>query len=164
MNFNLLAEGLDGSLAEIVAKLQSLIDSFWIYIVIALDLYRHRSRGGCRHLGRVHRHQDRHCTPQRREDQRPRHDQKSRHRHRHYLRRGNGRAASHQRLVRLGRRVNRISFGLILCRACGTARLHTSLYAPSRFPRPPRLSSKSYPIFHERKMRAARCSPPFIFR
>ena len=29
-------EGLDGSLAEIVAKLQSLIDSFWIYIVIAL--------------------------------------------------------------------------------------------------------------------------------
>ena len=36
MNFNLLAEGLDGSLAEIVAKLQSLIDSFWIYIVIAL--------------------------------------------------------------------------------------------------------------------------------
>ena len=36
MNSNLLAEGLDGSLAEIVAKLQSLIDSFWIYIVIAL--------------------------------------------------------------------------------------------------------------------------------
>ena len=36
MNINLLAEGLDGSLAEIVAKLQSLIDSFWIYIVIAL--------------------------------------------------------------------------------------------------------------------------------
>ena len=36
MNFNLLAEGLDGSLAEIVAKLQSLIDSFWLYIVIAL--------------------------------------------------------------------------------------------------------------------------------
>ena len=37
MNFNLLTEtGLDGSLAEIVAKLQSLIDSFWIYIVIAL--------------------------------------------------------------------------------------------------------------------------------
>ena len=70
MNFNLLAEGLDGSLAEIVAKLQSLIDSFWIYIVIALaavvviwgsdrqllDLHRHRSRGGRRHLGCVHRH------------------------------------------------------------------------------------------------------------
>ena len=36
MNTNLLAEGLDGSLAEIVGKLQSLIDSFWIYIVIAL--------------------------------------------------------------------------------------------------------------------------------
>ena len=36
MNFNLLAEGLDGNLAEIVSKLQSLIDSFWIYIVIAL--------------------------------------------------------------------------------------------------------------------------------
>ena len=36
MNINLLAERLDGSLAEIVAKLQSLIDSFWIYIVIAL--------------------------------------------------------------------------------------------------------------------------------
>lgn len=31
-NINLLAsEGLDGSLAEIVAKLQSLMDSFWIY-------------------------------------------------------------------------------------------------------------------------------------
>ncbi len=27
---------LDGSLAQIVAKLQSLIDSFWVYIVIAL--------------------------------------------------------------------------------------------------------------------------------
>ena len=36
MNFNLLAEGLDGSLAEIVAKLQSMMDSFWLYIVIAL--------------------------------------------------------------------------------------------------------------------------------
>lgn len=36
MNFNLLAEGLDGSLAEIVGKLQSLMDSFWIYIVLAL--------------------------------------------------------------------------------------------------------------------------------
>ena len=36
MNFNLLAAGLDDSLAEIVGKLQSLIDSFWIYIVIAL--------------------------------------------------------------------------------------------------------------------------------
>ena len=35
---NLLAaeEGLNGSLAEIVAKLQSLMDSFWIYIVLAL--------------------------------------------------------------------------------------------------------------------------------
>lgn len=37
MNINLLAnDGLDGSLAEIVAKLQSLMDSFWIYIVLAL--------------------------------------------------------------------------------------------------------------------------------
>lgn len=37
MNINLLAnDGLDGSLAEIVAKLQSLMDSFWVYIVIAL--------------------------------------------------------------------------------------------------------------------------------
>ena len=38
--FNLLAAteetGLNGSLAEIVAKLQTLMDSFWIYIVIAL--------------------------------------------------------------------------------------------------------------------------------
>ena len=32
----LAAEGLNGSLAEIVAKLQSLMDSFWIYIVLAL--------------------------------------------------------------------------------------------------------------------------------
>lgn len=39
MNFSLLAnetDGLDGSLAEIVAKLQSLMDSFWVYIVLAL--------------------------------------------------------------------------------------------------------------------------------
>lgn len=38
MNFNLLAaeEGLNGSLAEIVNKLKVLMDSFWIYIVIAL--------------------------------------------------------------------------------------------------------------------------------
>ena len=36
MNFNLLAAGLDESLAEIVAKLQSLIDSFWLYVVLAL--------------------------------------------------------------------------------------------------------------------------------
>lgn len=38
--FNLLAaaenEGLNGSLAEIVAKLKGLMDSFWLYIVIAL--------------------------------------------------------------------------------------------------------------------------------
>lgn len=36
--FNLLAanEGLDSSLAEIVAKIQGLMDSFWIYIVLAL--------------------------------------------------------------------------------------------------------------------------------
>ena len=36
MNFTLLAAGLDENLAEIVAKLQSLIDSFWIYVVLAL--------------------------------------------------------------------------------------------------------------------------------
>lgn len=38
MNFNLLAadKGLDGSLAEILAKLQSLMNSFWLYIVLAL--------------------------------------------------------------------------------------------------------------------------------
>ena len=37
MNFNLLTEtGLDSNLAEIVEKLQSLMDSFWLYIVIAL--------------------------------------------------------------------------------------------------------------------------------
>ena len=36
MNFTLLAAGLDESLAEIVAKLQSLMDSFWLYIVLAL--------------------------------------------------------------------------------------------------------------------------------
>ena len=38
--FNLLAaaenEGLNGSLAQIVEKLKSLMDSFWIYIIIAL--------------------------------------------------------------------------------------------------------------------------------
>ncbi len=35
--YNLLAaEGLDGSLSEIVTKLQALMNSFWIYIVLAL--------------------------------------------------------------------------------------------------------------------------------
>lgn len=29
-------EGLDGSLAQIVAKLQALMSSFWIYIILAL--------------------------------------------------------------------------------------------------------------------------------
>ena len=33
---NLLASTLNENLAEIVEKLQSLIDSFWIYIVMAL--------------------------------------------------------------------------------------------------------------------------------
>ena len=32
----LAAEGLDESLAQIVEKLKSLMDSFWIYIVLAL--------------------------------------------------------------------------------------------------------------------------------
>ena len=38
MNFALLAadEGLNGSLAQIVEKLKGLMDSFWLYIVIAL--------------------------------------------------------------------------------------------------------------------------------
>ena len=36
MNFTLLASSLDDSRAEIVGKLQSVIDSFWIYIVMAL--------------------------------------------------------------------------------------------------------------------------------
>ena len=39
MKFNLLAaaeEGLNGSLAEILAKIQNLMNSFWIYIVLAL--------------------------------------------------------------------------------------------------------------------------------
>ena len=37
-NLNLLAadEGLNGSLAQIVEKLKGLMDSFWLYIVIAL--------------------------------------------------------------------------------------------------------------------------------
>ena len=37
-NINLLAadEGLNGSLAQIVEKLKRLMDSFWLYIVIAL--------------------------------------------------------------------------------------------------------------------------------
>jgi succinate dehydrogenase/fumarate reductase cytochrome b subunit len=38
--FNLLAaaveEGLDNCLAQIVAKIQGLMDSFWVYIVLAL--------------------------------------------------------------------------------------------------------------------------------
>ena len=37
MNFNLLAETtLNDSLAQIVDKLKTLMDSFWVYIVIAL--------------------------------------------------------------------------------------------------------------------------------
>lgn len=36
--FNLLAadDGLNGNLAQIVEKLKSLMDSFWLYIIIAL--------------------------------------------------------------------------------------------------------------------------------
>ncbi len=33
---NLLATTLDGSLSQIVANLQVLIDSFWIYIILAM--------------------------------------------------------------------------------------------------------------------------------
>jgi len=33
---NLLATTLDGSLASIVAKLNELMDSFWVYIVLAM--------------------------------------------------------------------------------------------------------------------------------
>ena len=36
MNQLLAATTLDGSLAQIVANLQTLIDSFWIYIVLAM--------------------------------------------------------------------------------------------------------------------------------
>ncbi len=38
MNFNLLAaeEGLNGNLAQIVDKLKVLMNSFWIYVVLAL--------------------------------------------------------------------------------------------------------------------------------
>ena len=37
MNSNLLAaEGLNGSLEQIVGNLKTLMDSFWVYIVIAL--------------------------------------------------------------------------------------------------------------------------------
>lgn len=36
MKTNLLATTLNDNLAEIVAKLQTLMDSFWIYIVMAL--------------------------------------------------------------------------------------------------------------------------------
>ena len=35
---NLLAAGLNENLAEIVGKLQTLMDSFWIYIVMARRL------------------------------------------------------------------------------------------------------------------------------
>jgi len=33
---NLLAESLDNNLSEIITKLQGLINSFWVYIVMAL--------------------------------------------------------------------------------------------------------------------------------
>ena len=36
MNQLLAATTLDGSLAQIVANLQTLMDSFWIYIVLAM--------------------------------------------------------------------------------------------------------------------------------
>ena len=45
MSFALLAadEGLNGSLAQIVEKLKGLMDSFWLYIVIALEVGGKRS-------------------------------------------------------------------------------------------------------------------------
>ena len=110
MNINLLAEGLDGSLAEIVAKLQSLIDSFWIYIVIALAavVVVWGAYIGIK-IAIAHRNEEKinardmiknlvigiviifRCR--------------------------NGRAFAHQRLVRLGRRVKWSSFRFMLCQA-----------------------------------------------
>ena len=120
MNFNLLAEGLDGSLAEIVAKLQSLIDSFWLYIVIALAavVVVWGAYIGIK-IAIAHRNEEKINAR----------DMIKNlvigiviifvvaHRHRHYIRRCNGRTFAHQRLVRLGRRVKWSSFGFMLCQA-----------------------------------------------
>lgn len=59
---NLLAAGLNENLAEIVGKLQTLMDSFWIYIVMAL------ARRSCR-VGCIRRNQDCNRTQERRKDQ-----------------------------------------------------------------------------------------------
>ena len=87
MNINLLAAtGLDENLAQIVEKLKGLIDSFWIYIVIALAavvvIWGAYIGIKIAIAG-----------------------EKPDYRYRYNFRRGNGRASSHQRSVRLGWRI-----------------------------------------------------------
>lgn len=92
----LLAASLNENLQEIVTKLQELMDSFWLYIVLALAavVVVWGAYVGIR-IAVAHR--------QRRENQREGHGEVARDRYRDNLRCGYGRAASYQRFVGVGR-------------------------------------------------------------
>ena len=93
---NLLAGTLNENLGNIVTKLNELMDSFWLYIVLALAAV-------VVVWGRICR--DPHCgrAQERRKDQCPRHGEKSYYRHHHNFRDCGRCAAAHQRTERLGR-------------------------------------------------------------
>ena len=117
---NLLAATLNDNLAEIVGKLQSLMDSFWIYIVMALAavVVIWGAYVGIK-IAIAHKNEEK----------------------------INARdmvknliigiiiifvAASYQRSFRLGNCVKRRLSGLGFVRLTQTFRLHTPMYAPSR--------------------------------
>ena len=107
MNFNLLAAGLDENLAEIVAKLQSLIDSFWIYVVLALAgvVVIWGAYIGIK-IAIAHRNEEKiNAKDMVKQLIIGIYGKTAHHRYYHYFRRSNGCASSHQRAVRLGRRV-----------------------------------------------------------
>ena len=89
----LLAASLNENLQEIINKLSELMDSFWIYIVMALAAV----------VGRIRRHPNCRCAQERGEDQRKGYGEKPHHRNSDHFRSGDGCAASHQRTVRMGR-------------------------------------------------------------
>lgn len=100
MNTLLAATTLDDSLQGIVTKLQSLMDSFWIYIVMALAavVVIWGAYVGIK-IAIAHKNEEK--------NQCPRYGQEPYYRYHYHLRNRYGRTPSHQRLVRLGGLKNR---------------------------------------------------------
>ena len=70
---------------------------------LVLGVHRHGACGRGRDLGRIRRHPHRSRAQERGKDQRKGYGEIARHRNYNHLRRGDGRAAAHQRPVGLGR-------------------------------------------------------------